>query len=192
MEQTGPKKLKLGDPLDGVVVKPIGGRRFAIKCKGVPNGWKVELHARRPETVNPGDLGTFWIAKISPYQGAILVHDGDWGKLPSSDSMRARYIAAIESLLTGRELTGEKVSDAHSMILRIERKDQVDWLTVWRALGEPESGDIKQMLAGIAAVREARKQDASALSERLQALTDQYGPVLAATKDRLSRLRPND
>ena len=190
MDQSGPKKLKLGDTLDGTVVKPIGGRRFAILCKGVPNGWKVELHTRRPEMINPGDLGSFWIAKISPYQGAILLHDGDFGRLPISDSMRQRYIAAIEALLTGVDLTGDKVSDGHSMILRIERKDQADWLTVWRALGEPESGDIKQMLAGIAAVREARKQDASALSERLQSLVDQYGQVLAETKARLSRIRP--
>jgi hypothetical protein len=192
MEQTGPKKLKLGDPIDGTVVKPIGGRRFAVKCKGVPNGWKVELHTRRPELIRSGDLGTFWVAKISPYQGAILLHDGDFGKLPISDAMRQRYIAGLDAVLTGVDMTGEKLTDAHSMLMRIERKDQVDWLSVWRTLGEPESGDVKQMLAGIAALREARKQDPRALDERREMLLSQYGPIFTETRDRLAKIRSND
>ncbi len=185
MEPKAQRLLKLGDTLNGTIVKSIGGRRFAVKCKGVPDGWKVELHTRRPELIRPGALATFWVAKISPLQGAVLVHDGDFGRLPISDAMRARYIAAIKALLAPGEVTGEEVSDARSMVLRIEKKDQADWLSVWKVLGEPASGDVKILLAAIVAIRDARKDDPESLPARRQELVDKYGAVLSQAVSRL-------
>jgi hypothetical protein len=151
MDSNAPKRLNLGDTLNGTIVKSIGGRRFAVKCKGVPDGWKVELHTRRPELIRPGALATFWVAKVSPLQGSVLVHDGDFGRLPISDAMRARYLAALRALLSPGEVSGDDVSDARAMVIRIEKKDQADWLTVWKVLGEPSTGDVKILLASIVA-----------------------------------------
>ena len=187
MEPSAPRRLNLGDPLNGTIVKSIGGRRFAVKCKGVPDGWKVELHSRRPEAVRAGALGTFWIAKVSPLQGAVLVHDGDFGRLPISDAMRARYIAALRALLSVEEISGDLLSDARSMILRIEKKDQADWLSVWRVLGEPPTGDVKHLLAAINAIRTARSEAPDSVPARRAELVEKYGPVLDRTIARLEK-----
>jgi len=189
MELNAPRRLNLGDPLNGTVVKSIGGRRFAIKCKGVPDGWSVELHSRRPETVRPGALGTFWIAKISPLQGAVLVHDGDFGRLPISEAMRTRYLAAFRALLGSDELTGDLLSDARSMVLRIEKKDQADWLSVWRVLGEPSTGDVKLLLAAINAIRTARSEDIDALPARRSELIAKYSTHLERAIARLEKMQ---
>ncbi len=185
MQPNAPRKLNLGDLLDGTVVKPIGGRRFAVKCKGVPDGWKVELHARRPETIRPGGLGTFWVAKVSPLQGSVLVHEGDFGRMPISDVMRARYIAGLKALLSEEEISGELLADARSMVLRIEKKDQVDWLTVWKVLGMPPTGDVKTLLAAINAIRTARTEDIASLPARRAELIEKYGGILERTITRL-------
>jgi len=185
MDPNAPRKIKLGDLLNGTVVKSIGGRRFAIKCKMVPNGWTVALHARRPETVRAGALGTFWVAKVSPLQGAVLVHDGDFGRLPISDAMRARYVAALNALLGEGEIAGDDLSDARSMVLRIEKTDQADWLTVWRVLGEPDTGTVKQLLASIVALRTARKDDPESMPVLRAKFIETYGPLLRSALARL-------
>ena len=185
MEPNAPRRIKLGDPLNGTIVKSIGGRRFAVACKGVPNGWKVELHTRRPESINPGAQGTFWVAKVSPLQGAVLVHDGDFGRLPISDAMRPRYLAAISALLADGDLTADELSDAHSMVLRIEKTNQADWLTVWRLFGEPGTGDVKELLAAIAAIRVARKDNPASLPKLRSLLKEKHGPMLQSAVLRL-------
>jgi len=185
METTAPRKIKLGDLLNCTVVRSIGGRRFAVNCKGVPSGWKVELHSRRPETVRLGAPGTYWVAKVSPLQGSVLVHDGDFGRLPISDAMRDRYLAALQALLGDEEITGDQVSDARSMVLRIEKQDQADWLSVWRAFGEPPTGDVKLLLAAIVAIRDARKEDASSLPALRAQLVEKHGFMLQTAIARL-------
>jgi len=178
MEPNAPKRLNLGDLLNGTIVKSIGGRRFAVKCKGVPDGWKVELHSRRPETVRAGSAGTFWVAKVSPLQGAVLVHDGDFGRLPISDAMGSRYLKALRALIGGGEISGDELADARAMVLRIEKKDQADWLSVWRVLGEPPTGDVKLLLAGINAIRTARSEDPASVPSKRAELTEKYGSLI--------------
>ena len=187
MEPNAPRRLKMGDLLNGTIIKSIGGRRFAVKCKGVPDGWKVELHSRRPETIRLGAGGTFWIAKISPLQGAVLLHDGDFGKLPISDAMRARYLTALRALLSDAEVSGDELADARSMVMRIEKKDQADWLSVWRVFGEPATGDVKQLLAAINAIRAARTEDIDSLPARRQELIEKYAPTLQLAVVKLER-----
>lgn len=185
MESAASNRLKLGDLLNGTVVKSIGGRRFAITCKKAPNGWKVELHSRSPETVRPGAAGTFWVAKIAPLQRSILVHDGDFGRLPISETMRSRYRSALNALLGDSELSGDDLSDARSMVLRIEKMDQADWLSVWRILGEPATGDVKQLLAAIEAIRTARKEEPSSVAPLHIRLKEKYGELLQTANARL-------
>src|SRR4051812_35749091 len=114
MQRKPTQPLKLGDVLNGTIVKPIGGRRFLVRCAGVPHGWKVELQTRRPELIHEGTNATFWVAKIAPLQGEVLVHDGEYGRLPVSDTMRARYIAALRCLLGEGEATADLLADARS------------------------------------------------------------------------------
>jgi len=185
MQPNAPRRLKLGDQLNGTIVKPIGGRRFAVACKGVPNGWTVELHTRRPESFHQGSQGTFWVAKFSPLRGSVLVHEGDFGRLPISDAMRSRYRAAVSALLGDGDLTADEISDAHSMILRVEKTKEADWLTVWRLLGEPATGDVKELLAAIAAIRTARKDDPESLPKLRALLKEKHGPMLQSAIVRL-------
>ena len=185
MEPKAPRRLILGDELNGTVVKAMGGRRFSVKCKGVPDGWKIELHTRRPETIQPGMLATFWVAKVSPLQGAVLLHHGDFGRLPISDAMRERYLKALHALLAPADISGDELSDARSMVIRIEKKDQVDWLTVWRVLGEPSTGDVKLLIAAIEAIRHARKNDTDTVPAKRQELVDKYGLLI---RDAIRRL----
>ena len=127
------------------------------------------------------------MAKVSPLQGAVLVHDGDFGRLPISDAMRARYIASLRALLGDGEASGDELADARSMVLRIEKKDQADWLSVWRILGEPPTGDVKQLLAAINAIRTARSEDSVSVPARRAELVEKYGTMLQGALVRLER-----
>ena len=84
MRPSNAPKLKLGDTLDGIVVKATGGRRFLLKCKAAPHGWKVELHSRSPEGIEPGSNVHVWVGKINPLKTSLLTYDGDYGRLPIS------------------------------------------------------------------------------------------------------------
>ena len=187
MERNLPQLLKLGDVLNGIVIKSAGGRRFEIKCSGVPKGWKVELHARRPEQVRIGSNGSFWIAKIAPLQGEVLVHEGDYGRLPISEAMRPRYLAALKALLGETELTADLLADARAMIAQITKQQQADWLTVWKVLGEPAPGDQKMLIAAIDGLRTARKESPETLPALQAKLIARFGPLLRPAVRRLER-----
>jgi hypothetical protein len=181
------RQLKLGDQLDGTVLRSNGGRRFLVKCPAVPQGWMVELHTRRPELIEEGGHVSFWVAKISPQQGEVLVHDGDYGRLPVSDAMRPRYVAGLRSLLGEVEPTGETLADAKAMLVQIEKRQSADWLTVWRLLGEPASGDVKRLRASIEAIQTARKEAREKTTKLLTDLEATYGETLRAAIQRLER-----
>ncbi len=157
MKPGPPPRLKLGDSIDGIIVKPAGGRKFTIKAKNVPDGWKVELLSKNPEQIHLGSAGVFWIAKISPLQSSVLVYDGMVGRLPISDAMRPRYLKCLRALISVEDMSGDEIGDLRSMLMSIEDRNKADWLTVWRVLGEPSTGDLKRFIADVNALRDARK-----------------------------------
>ena len=176
-------KLRLGDPLNGTVGKPMGGRRYAIESRDAPNDWSVELHTK--EEMEPGLHTTFWISRIVPVKSSLVVRWGDYGKLPVSDTMGERYAKAIEALLDDA-LDGDTLADLRGMAVRIDTQDSADWLTVWRLLGEPEAGPLKELIALLTELRSARKIDperAVALREGILVL---WGERLRAARLRLS------
>jgi hypothetical protein len=179
------QKLKLGDVLNCTVLKSTGGRRFQVRCTEAPQGWKVELHARKPEQIHEGDNMTFWVAKIAPLQGEVLVHDGDFGRLPISDAMRPRYLAAIKAMVGAEEPTAENLADAKTMVTQIGKRLQADWLTVWKLLGEPAPGDQKELLKAIEALRTARKEAPETLPEIQTKINDVFGGPLRTAIRRL-------
>jgi len=179
------RQLKLGDELDGTVLKSNGGRRFLLKSPGVPRGWKVELHTRRPEQIVEGGHVHVWVAKISPLQGEVLVQDGEFGRLPVSDAMRPRYVAGLKALLGEAEATAEALADVRTMFVQVTKRQSADWLTVWRILDEPTTGDAKTVLAAIDAVRTARKEAPDELPAQVQKVVEKYGSVLRKALRRL-------
>ncbi len=179
------QKLKIGDVLNGTIVKSNGGRRFEVRCSAVPSGWRVELHARRPELITEGAPATFWVAKIAPLQGEVLVHDGDFGRLPISAAMNDRYQVAIRALLGEGELDANRLADAKGMVQQISKQQQAAWLTAWRLLGEPTLGDQKALIASIDALRAARKEAPDTMPELLSGLQERFGDMLREALRRL-------
>jgi hypothetical protein len=171
--------------LDGTVVKSSGGRRFEVRCKGAPVGWKVELHTLRPEQIELGASGSFWVAKLSPLHRSLLVHDGDFGRMPISDAMRVRYVASLRALLSRGEVSADELADLRSFIARIEQRNHADWLTVWRALGEPETGTVKELLADLTVIKTARKASPENVPAMLRAIDEKYGDLLQSALYRL-------
>lgn len=180
--------LKLGDELDGTVLKSKGGRRFVIKCPAVGRQWDIELHTRRPELIQEGDHVHVWVAKIVVNKAELLVHDGDYGRLPISDAMAPRYAAAIRAVLGEGEATADTLADARAMVVQIGKKQQADWLTVWRILGEPTTGDAKSLLNAIDAMREARKENPEALPDLQAMFAERFGEPYRAA---LARIEAN-
>ena len=123
-------KLRLGDPINGTVGKALGGRRHVIESKDAPNGWSVELHTKEP--VEPGMHTTFWVSRIVPIKSSLVVRAGDYGRLPISEAMGARYAKAINALLLD-ELDGDTLADLRGMAARIDAQGL-------RGTGSPSGG----------------------------------------------------
>lgn len=177
MEPSEPRHLKIGDTLDGIVIKAMGGRRFALRCSAAPKSWAVELHARHSDGISEGDQVSAWVAKISPLHGEVLVHDGDFGRLPISEAMSGRYREGMLALLGRVDATGENLAEARGMIVRIQKQQQADWLTVWKLLGEPAPVDVKIMLQKIDAMRTARKEAPDTMPELVEDMKSSFGVV---------------
>jgi hypothetical protein len=187
-QNTGPRHLKLGDEINGTVVRPAGGNRFVVTSKQVPRTWTIELHSTRPEEVQINEHTVFWVGRISPLKEEVLVYHGQYGRMPISDAMRPRYIASLQALLGESELTGEALGDARAMVDRIGHQNQADWLTVWRLLGEPGPGDTKLLLQEIDKLRSARKEAPDTLPELLEKLKETQGQRLGSALNRLVAL----
>ena len=143
-----------------------------IESRDVPNGWSVELHTR--EEIEPGLHTTFWVSRIVPVKSSIVVRAGDYGKLPISAAMGARYAKAIKALLDDT-LDGDSLADLRGMASRIDTQDSADWLTVWRLLGEPEAGPLKELINVLAELREARKVDPERATAIRESIANLWG-----------------
>ncbi|MEQ1824209.1 MAG: hypothetical protein ABL949_17010 [Fimbriimonadaceae bacterium] len=184
--------LKLGQKITCTIVNAKGGKRFEVNSKETPRGWKVELHTREPEEYEIGERYQFWIARITPIKSEVLVHDGDFGRLPISEKMNKRYLEAIEVLLGEKEIAGDALGDAAAMVSRIGTQNQADWLTVWQVLGEPKPGEIKHLLEAINKLRAARKYQPEDVPTISAELRETYGDRLARTAKRLRSAQIGD
>lgn len=177
--------LKLGQKITCIIAKAKGGKRFEVTSGETPRGWKVELHTREPDDYEVGQRHQFWIARITPIKSEVLVHDGDFGRLPISEAMNKRYLEAVEVLLGEREIAGDALGDAAAMISRIGTQNQADWLTVWKVLGEPKPGEIKHLLEAINKLRAARKYQPEDVPAIFDGIRETYGARLTTTAKRL-------
>lgn len=188
MEQPPSHHLKLGDELNATVVKPIGGSRYQLRCRKAPAGFTVTLQTLRNEEVEEGHHSTFWVAKIVPVRGEILVREGDYGRLPISESMAPRYLAAVRAMTGQAGATADILGDARSMVARISTQNHADWLTVWRVLGEPTAGDGRRLLQLIDNLRAALKESQEAVEQVQATINNEYGFALAGATKRLAKL----
>ncbi len=177
-------KLRLGDPINGTIGKPMGGRRFQVESRDAPKGWTVELHARDPKAVEPGTHTTFWVSRITPVKSHLVVRDGDYGKLPVSPAMSLRYGKAIDAILND-SLDGDSLADLRAMATHVDTQDSADWLTVWRLLAEPESGPLKEYAQMLADLRDARKADPERAKAIRESVVELWGDRLKAARTRL-------
>lgn len=175
-------KLRLGDPINGTVGKPMGGRRYAIESRDAPKGWTVELHSK--DNLEPGMHTTFWISRVVPVKSSLVLRHGDYGRLPISDAMGPRYAKAIDALLNDT-LDGDSLAELRGMVTRIDTQDSADWLTVWRLLGEPEAGPLKDLMAMLTDLRDARKTDPERAAALRESLVNLWGARLQDARARL-------
>jgi hypothetical protein len=188
MEPTAPRLLKLGDELDGTVIKPIGGNRYEVRCRKAPRGWTVTLQTLRNESVDAGQNLTFWVSRVVPIKNEVHVREGDYGRLPISPAMAPRYLAAVRVLLGQLAPTGDLLGDARVMIDRIGTQNHADWLTVWRLIGEPDSGQVKHLLVLIDRLRTAQKEAPETVPDAITALSNEFGPELSIAEARLKKI----
>ncbi len=178
-------KLRLGDPINGTVGKPMGGRRFQIETRDAPRDWKVELHSHKPELIEPGMHTTFWVSRIVPIKTSLVVRDGDYGRLPVSAAMAKRYVAAIDAF-KGDTLDGNTLADLRAMATHIDTQDSADWLTVWRLLAEPEAGPLKELVQMLTEMRDARKTNPERAVALRESIDNLWGERLGAVRNRLA------
>ena len=74
------------------------------------------------------------------------------------------------------------------MIDRIGTQNHADWLTVWRLIGEPDSGQVKHLLVLIDRLRVAQKEAPDTVPEAITALSNEFGPELNIAAARLKKL----
>jgi len=187
MEQTPAHHLRLGAWIDAIVVKPLGGRRFLVRAAQAPRGWTVELHTRTPESIVEGEHIRCWVVKVSPLHSQILLHEGDFGRLPISEAMRPRYRQGLQAVMGAIPATADNLADARGMVVRIQKQNQADWLTVWQILGEPSSGDVKRFLQVIDELREVRKTEPDRINEIIEEAVIDFGSMLELAVKQLAK-----
>lgn len=178
----GVAKLRLGDPINGTVGKSLGGRRYTVETRDAPKGWSVELHTK--ETLEPGTHTTFWVSRVVPVKSSLTVRAGDYGRLPVSEAMRGRYIKAFDAFLNDA-LDGDTLAELRGMATRIDTQDSADWLTVWRLLGEPEAGPLKELSQRLTELRDVRKTEPERAETVKESLLALWGDRFRAARRRL-------
>lgn len=176
-------KLRLGDPINGTVGKPMGGRRYQAESRDAPKGWIVELHSK--DNLEPGMHTAFWVSRVVPVKSTIVIRHGDYGRLPVSEAMKGRYVKAITAFLNDT-LDGDLLAELRGMVTRIDTQDSADWLTVWRLLGEPEAGPLKDLSQMLNEMRDARKTDPERAKAIQESVVNLWGERLRQARSRLA------
>lgn len=118
--------------------------RWAVDVDDLPPGWSAELRSKQGPAYRSSDRRTFWTFDVRWQTRTILLSDTEFGRIPISDRMRPRSVRALRSILhllahpeDRRAGQAEEVSEFKGMLDRCLRKDQWDWLSVYRAFDRP-------------------------------------------------------
>ncbi|MFD9292150.1 HelD family protein [Streptomyces sp. NPDC060030] len=136
--------LEIGADIRVRVIGPGPGGRYKVKALSPVTDRPLALTVRHGSTPpRPGDELDCWV--FANETGLSVLTADRRGRLPISPKMAQRYTAALDvldDLVTGDEGTPEdaraRLSDLQGMANRILRRDQADWVDVYRVLGSPD------------------------------------------------------
>lgn len=126
------------------VVGPGPGGRYKVKAIRPHTGRPLVLTVRHGSTPpRRGEELDCWVFANETGQ-SVLTADGR-GRMPVSPRMAQRYMDALgvlDALVTGDDGVLDdaraRLSDLHGMANRILRRDQADWVDVYRVLRSPD------------------------------------------------------
>jgi hypothetical protein len=160
----------IGSWIEGTVADSAGAGRFYLETDQYPSG-RVMLCLRGQDPVPArGSHVEAWIFQQTP--DSLLASVNEFGRLPISEIMRARY---AEALTVFDELAGgatpnatDRLSELKGMANRCLRRDQGDWFSVWDVLGWPTRARLNSLATLAARTRVAIvEEDAAGLRQAL-------------------------
>lgn len=166
--------FNLGDELRGQVVAQLSTASWAIKLLNGPESWSGRLNSRAARLYDLGDEDSFWVYGLNTKEHIAILSDSGFGRLPISDRMRSRYILALRALIqltsqddTHSEIEVEHLSEVKGIFNRCIRKDQWDWLTVYKTLGCPPIASLRELVTLVAELRRSIRESKHGVSSEL-------------------------
>ncbi|WP_406000089.1 AAA family ATPase [Streptomyces sp. NBC_00829] len=195
-----------GDESGGVEELPVGAD-VTFRVLGPGPGSHLRVQALSPATERTLLLalrhGSPVPAVGSELEGWVfrnearvsLVSISDFGRRPFSPGMAARYAAALDvpgDFVRGGDVVpadaAARLSELKGMANRCLRRDQSDWLSVWRLLGSPDVGRLGALRELAQDMRDAVVSGERAREARVSACLDKSGwaEALSAARKGLS------
>jgi hypothetical protein len=151
-----------------------------VTCPELPESWEAELLSRDKQSYQPQEEVPVWVYDVKRKRRTVKVSDDLFGRLPSNDRARERYLQALakvrEAIVRGNvdiddSILASAFSEVKGMFNRTVKKDQGDWFLVWCALQKPpdnSSRETVQYLGDIAkGLRRARRSLAPLVNDLL-------------------------
>ena len=127
----------VGDELVVTVLPSVEGEEY--QPVRLPNGQIGRISQRGRKYLDEGESVEAWVFRDDD---PVLVTTSGFGRFLIGPKMQPRYrsglLAGIELLEGGASSDAEALSDLTGMYSRSWRKDQADWLTVWKLIGRPD------------------------------------------------------
>ncbi len=133
----GKAESVVGDELLVTVLPRVEGDEYQPVM--LPNGQIGRISQRGRKYLDEGESVLAWVFRDDD---PMLVTTSSFGRFPIGPKMRPRYrsalLAGINLLEAGASSDADALSELTGMYSRSWRKDQADWLTVWKLLGRPD------------------------------------------------------
>jgi hypothetical protein len=149
---------QVGDEFPIEILFPLSEFEKLIAVPTLPQEWTYILKEPLDLTDAITD-GRAWIYRIDDRTNTVYLTLSRFGAYPISDRMRPRYNRAARALLglfAGEPANAESlnaVSEAKGMYNRILRRDQWDWLSVYKALNRPTTLEASQVVQWLIELR---------------------------------------
>jgi hypothetical protein len=170
---------EIGSDVRARVQEALGSSLWQVECPGLPHGWTALLKSKEPITAPQTTPAAYWVFAVDAKRQLVFLTNSDFGTLPISDRMRPRYLKAMEDVLqflsdANHVPSAESLSEVKGILNRCRRKDQWDWLSVYKALGNPPYESLEQGVRLTSELRDAvqsrNKDQMSELSAQALAL----------------------
>jgi hypothetical protein len=134
----------VGDELVVTVLPSVEGEEY--QPVRLPNGQIGRISQRGRKYLDEGESVEAWVFRDDD---PVLVTTSGFGRFLIGPKMQPRYrsglLAGIELLEGGASSDAEALSDLTGMYSRSWRKDQADWLTVWKLIGRPDPKEAQHI-----------------------------------------------